>query len=119
MTDDVFCKIIRGEIAGEFLYRDEMVGVIRDINPHAPTHLLVIPLKHIGGLDDIGERDEQLLGHLFRVAHQVAREQGLRNGYRLIVNEGSASAGRQETGSQTGHGRVTSEKCKAAVVAYD
>lgn len=88
MGDDVFCKIIRGEIPGEFLYRDDTVVVIRDINPHAPVHLLVIPVAHYEGVGDFAEHDGELLGHMVRVAHRVAGEQGLANGYRLIINEG-------------------------------
>jgi len=88
MADDVFCKIIRGEIPGEFLYRDEEVAVIRDINPHAPVHLLVIPVEHFDGVGDIGPERVALLGRMVSTAHRIASEQGLDKGYRLILNEG-------------------------------
>ena len=88
MADDIFCKIIRGEMKGEFLHRDDSVVVIRDINPHAPVHLLIVPVEHFEGVGDLTERDEGLLGHMVRVAHTVAQEQGLEKGYRLIINEG-------------------------------
>ena len=91
MADDVFCKIIRGEIPNEFLYRDDEVVVIRDINPHAPTHLLVIPVRHFDGVGDFAEHDGALLGRMVRIAHRVAGEQGLDKGYRLIINEGEDS----------------------------
>lgn len=88
MADDVFCKIVRGEIPGEFLYRDDEVIVIRDINPHAPVHLLVIPVSHIDSVGDVPDDGGALLGHMVRIAHRVAGEQGLEKGYRLILNEG-------------------------------
>jgi histidine triad (HIT) family protein len=88
MIDDVFCKIIKGELKGDFLYRDDDVVVIRDINPHAPVHLLIIPVRHFDGIGDAVAHDEALLGKMVRVAHQVAQEQKLTNGYRIIMNEG-------------------------------
>jgi len=88
MADDVFCKILRGELKGEFLYRDDAVAVIRDINPHAPVHLLVIPVAHFAGIGDVTSRDGHVLEAMVRVAHRMAAEQGLEKGYRLIINEG-------------------------------
>jgi len=88
MSDDIFCKIIAGTFDADFVYRDDQVVVFRDIKPHAPTHLLVVPTKHMDGIGDAEEQDEALLGKLLRVAHQVAAEQGPKGGYRLIINEG-------------------------------
>lgn len=88
MITDVFCKIISGELGSEFLYRDDDVVVIRDINPQAPVHLLIIPVKHSDGIGDFAESDGRILGKMVRVAHRVAAEQGLEKGYRLIINEG-------------------------------
>ena len=85
MSDDVFCKIIKGELPGDFIYRDDQVVVIKDIHPQTPVHLLIMPVKHIDG---ITENDGQLLGTMVTVAHKVAMEQGLNQGYRLIINEG-------------------------------
>ena len=88
MTTDVFCKIIRGELPSEVVYKDDNVWVIKDITPQAPVHLLIITAKHFDGLDDVVEKDQDLLGKLFLVAHDVAKKEKLDKGYRLVVNEG-------------------------------
>lgn len=88
MISDVFCKIISGELKSDVVYRDEDVLVIKDIAPQAPVHLLIIPVKHFTGLEDVAEHDQALLGKLFRVAHDMAKQNNLDKGYRLIVNEG-------------------------------
>lgn len=88
MIEDVFCKIIAGEIPGEEVYRDDEVVVIKDIHPQAPVHLLVMPVKHVAGIEELAEHDGHLLGKLIATAHRVATEQGLTKGYRLIINEG-------------------------------
>ncbi len=88
MISDIFCKIINGELPAEEVYRDNDVLVIKDIAPQAPVHLLIIPIKHFTGLEDVAEHEEALLGKLFRVAHDMAKKQNLDKGYRLIVNEG-------------------------------
>jgi histidine triad (HIT) family protein len=83
----IFSKIIAGEIPATIVYKDDRVTAFKDINPAAPVHILIIPNKEIPTVDDVTEEDEALLGHLFVVARQVAREQGIaENGYRLIVN---------------------------------
>ncbi len=91
MSDDIFCKIIKGEIGADFVYRDDKVVVFRDINPKAPVHLLVVPVQHFTGIADFTEQDGHLLGAMVRVAHEVAAKEGLRQGYRLIINEGAHS----------------------------
>ncbi len=88
---DVFCKIIRGELKGDFLYRDDEMVVIRDINPHAPVHLLILPVKHFHGIQEAVEHDSALVGRMVAVAHSVAQKEGLEKGYRLIINEGEHS----------------------------
>jgi len=88
MTDTVFGKIIAGEIPSDPLYSDEQCIVIRDISPQAPTHLLVIPRKPIPRLVDAGDDDQALLGHLLLVARKIARQLGLEEGFRLIINNG-------------------------------
>lgn len=90
MIDDVFCKIINGEIKGDFVYRDEDFIVIKDINPQAPVHLLIVPAKHFTSLEDFMEgNDNGLLGKALVVAHKIAHQVGIaEKGYRLIINEG-------------------------------
>ena len=88
----LFCKIIDGQIPGEFVHKDDKCIVIRDINPQAPTHVLVIPREHMESLDDASAGDEQLLGHLLRVAARVANQEGLGdNGYRTVINTGAGA----------------------------
>ena len=85
--DDVFCKIIAGEIKGDFVYRDDDFVVVKDINPEAPVHLLIIPVKHHLNINDFKGK-EALLGKALLVADKVAHEMKLEKGYRLILNEG-------------------------------
>lgn len=88
----LFCKIIDGQIPGEFVHKDDKCVVIRDINPQAPTHILVIPREHMESLDDASAGDEQLLGHLLRVGARVANQEGLGdNGYRTVINTGAGA----------------------------
>ena len=90
MTDFcLFCKIVSGEIPGTIVFRDEQVTAFRDINPAAPTHILIVPNKHIATVSTLESADEQLMGHLFGVAGQLAKSEGIaEGGYRLIVNTG-------------------------------
>jgi histidine triad (HIT) family protein len=90
MTDSChFCKIISDEVKAEIVYRDEQVTAFRDIHPVAPTHILIVPNKHIESVNALEPEDEQLIGHLFSVARQLANEAGIsQNGYRLIINTG-------------------------------
>ena len=91
-ADCLFCKIIGGEITAELLHQDEQCVVIRDINPQAPTHLLVIPREHLESLDDAARPDEAMLGHLLRTAARLANDQGLtENGYRTVINTGAGA----------------------------
>lgn len=91
-TDCLFCRIIAGEIPAALVQRDDRSVVISDINPQAPTHLLVIPLEHIESLDDASQKDEALLGHLLRVAAKVANAAGLaEGGYRTVINNGAGA----------------------------
>jgi histidine triad (HIT) family protein len=89
MPDCIFCKIIMGKAPGEKVYSDDQVTAFRDIHPVAPTHVLIVPNRHIGSTNDLEPGDEQLTGHLFTVARQIARQEGIeKSGYRLIVNTG-------------------------------
>ena len=88
----LFCRIISGEIPAEFIRQDDRAVVISDINPQAPTHLLVVPRAHLDSLDDASQKDEALLGHLLRVAAQVANAAGLdESGYRTVINTGAGA----------------------------
>lgn len=89
MPDCIFCKIVNGEVPASIVYKDEQVTAFRDINPVAPTHILVVPNKHIASTNDVLEQDEQLLGHMLTVVKPIAEKEGItESGYRLIVNTG-------------------------------
>src|SRR5882762_4922430 len=91
-TDCLFCKILAGTAAADVVYQDPRCIVVRDVNPQAPTHLLVIPREHMDSLDDASQKDESLLGHLLRVAAQVANAAGLdESGYRAVINTGTGA----------------------------
>ena len=83
----LFQKIIAGELPATVLYRDERVIAFSDIRPAAPVHILVVPHKPLPTADDVGDEDAGLIGHMFIVARDLARQQGIaRSGYRLIIN---------------------------------
>ncbi len=90
MADTIFGRIERGEVPAEIVYEDERALVIRDVNPVAPTHLLVIPRKPLEMLASAADADEGLLGHLLLVAKRVAADAGLDN-YRVVINNGAGS----------------------------
>ena len=91
-NDCLFCKIIAGDIPAEFVHQDDHCVVIRDINPQAPTHVLVIPLEHMESLDEASQRDEALLGHLLRIAARMANDAGHgETGYRTVINTGAGA----------------------------
>jgi len=91
MSDTIFGKIVAGEIPAEFIYEDEHCVAIHDINPQAPVHVLVIPRKAIPKLADAGEEDGELLGRLMLAAGRVARQLGVDDAFRLIVNNGEGA----------------------------
>jgi len=84
----LFCKIIQGKIPGNFVHQDDSCVVIRDINPQAPMHMLVIPREHIESLADATQKEEGLLGHLLRVGARVANDQD-QESYRTVINTGA------------------------------
>jgi len=87
--DCVFCQIVAGKIPSETLYQDEEVIAFRDINPLAPTHVLIIPKRHIASLAQLTDDEMPLIGHMARVANQLAREEGVaESGYRLVISSG-------------------------------
>ncbi|MCE9644390.1 MAG: histidine triad nucleotide-binding protein [Chloroflexi bacterium] len=93
MTDCIFCKIITGDIPSTNVFRDELVTAFRDLHPAAPTHILIVPNKHIDSINALENRDEPLIGHLFTTARQLAAREGIaEGGFRLIINT-NADAG--------------------------
>ncbi len=85
----MFCQILRRERPAKIVFEDEQCLVFEDIRPQAPMHVLVIPRKHIAGLDEVAAEDEPLLGHLQVVAARLAEQRGLRrSGYRTVLNVG-------------------------------
>jgi histidine triad (HIT) family protein len=91
----IFQKIIEGEVPGTFVYRDDEIVAIRDVNPAAPTHVLVIPVKPIPSLAELQEEDVHLAGRLLLVARAVAEQEGIAEaGFRVVINSG-------EQGGQT------------------
>ena len=94
MVETIFQKIIDKEIPADIIYEDEKSLVFKDINPVAPIHILIIPKKQIEKISDAEETDQDLLGHLLLVAGKVARQLGVENAFRLVVNNG---AGAQQT----------------------
>ena len=89
MDECIFCKIVRGELPAKIVYNDDQVTAFRDINPVAPTHVLVVPNKHIASTNDVAEEDKPLLGHILTTVKTIADKEGItESGYRLIVNTG-------------------------------
>ena len=86
--DCLFCKIVAGEIPSTKVYEDDKVLAFRDINPQAPTHILVIPKEHIGGVDEISEDNAAVVAHIFAKIADIARQEGLTNGYRVVSTIG-------------------------------
>ncbi len=89
MSDCLFCRIIDGRQKGDIVYRDDSVVAFRDIRPRAPVHILIVPRKHIATVMDLEPSDMGLIGDIFRVAAQLAGEQGIAgSGFRVVVNCG-------------------------------
>jgi histidine triad (HIT) family protein len=88
MSDCLFCKIRDGAIPAKKVFEDDRAIAFRDINPQAPTHVLVVPKKHIASLDDLTTEDEPLIGHLHIVAREVAKQEGIAGGWRAVFNTG-------------------------------
>jgi histidine triad (HIT) family protein len=85
----IFCRIVAGELPSDTLYQDEQVMAFRDINPLAPTHVLIIPKRHITSLADMSDDETSIIGHMAAVANQLARQEGIaEKGYRLVISSG-------------------------------
>ena len=92
MNDCIFCKIVEGTIPSKKAYEDDTVLAFYDINPAAPTHVLIIPKKHIKSAQTVAPEDGALLCHMFEVAQKLATELGVaEEGYRLVTNVGEAA----------------------------
>lgn len=92
MSDCLFCGIIKGDIKGDIVYQDESVVAFKDINPKAPVHILIVPRKHVATLLDLKQADKGLVGDVFCVASQLAKEQGIaEDGFRVVVNCGAGA----------------------------
>lgn len=88
MKDCLFCRIISGEIPSKKVYEDERTFAFEDINPQAPTHVLVIPKAHIRGLKEARAEDAELIGYCHLVAAKIARQRSIEDGYRTVLNVG-------------------------------
>ena len=84
----LFQKILDREIPADIVYEDDLCGAFRDISPEAPTHILVVPRKPIRMIQELEAEDAVIVGHLFYAARQIAEEEGLADGYRLVINNG-------------------------------
>lgn len=89
MEDCLFCKMAAGQIPTNKLYEDEQVLAFYDIDPQAPVHFLVIPKRHIASPSALTQEDAALVGHIFAVIAELARQLGLENGYRVVTNSGA------------------------------
>jgi histidine triad (HIT) family protein len=90
MGECIFCKIVDGSLKADVVFRDEQVVAFRDLHPAAPTHILVVPKRHINSVNSLEESDAALVGHMFVAAKEIAAQEGLaEDGYRLTVNTGA------------------------------
>jgi histidine triad (HIT) family protein len=91
MSDCLFCRILQGEIPAKKVHEDEHTFAFEDIQPQAPTHVLIIPKKHIPGLKEASAGDAEIIGRLHLAAAHIARERGIEDGYRTVLNVGPKS----------------------------
>ena len=88
MSDCLFCKIVAGEIPSNKVYEDDEILAFNDVAPQAPVHFLIVPKKHMESLDDTTDEDAALLAHIMLKIKDIAKELGLENGYRVVINTG-------------------------------
>ena len=88
MSDCLFCKIIAGEIPSNKVYEDDEILAFHDVAPQAPVHFLIVPKKHMDSLDDTRDEDAALLAHIMLKIKDIAKDLGLENGYRVVINTG-------------------------------
>lgn len=87
-TPSIFTRIMNGEIPGDIVYEDDLVVALRDINPQAPTHILIVPREPLENASAFSEETEHIAGRMLRVAGDIARQEGVEDGFRLVINEG-------------------------------
>lgn len=91
-SECLFCRMLDGEIPSDRVFENERIYAFRDINPQAPSHILVIPRKHIASLNELDEEDTALMGELLSVGARIARQEGLADkGFRSVINTGEQS----------------------------
>lgn len=88
MTDCIFCKMVSGDIEPDVVLETDEILAFRDIDPQAPTHVLVVPKRHIASINAVDEADRELVGKLYLAAQQVARQEGREEGFRTVMNCG-------------------------------
>ena len=88
MSDCLFCKLIAGEIPSNKVYEDDEILAFNDVAPQAPVHFLIVPKKHMASLDDTTDEDAALLAHIMLKIKDIAKDLGLENGYRVVINTG-------------------------------
>ena len=88
MSDCLFCKIVNGEIPSNKVYEDDQILAFYDVAPQAPVHFLIVPKKHMDSLDDTTDEDAALLAHIMLKIKDIAKDLGLENGYRVVINTG-------------------------------
>ena len=87
-TDCLFCRVIAGKLPAKKVYEDKHVFAFEDINPQAPTHVLIVPKKHLSGLKEATAKDADTIGRCHLAAAEIARQRGIENGYRTVLNVG-------------------------------
>ncbi|HEX6467439.1 MAG TPA: histidine triad nucleotide-binding protein [Terriglobales bacterium] len=90
-TSCLFCRIIAGEIPSKKVYEDDRTFAFEDVNPQAPTHVLIVPKKHLRGLKEAQSEDAEILGYCQLVAAKIARQRNIEDGYRTVYNVGPAA----------------------------
>ena len=89
MSSCLFCQIVEKKRPSRVVYEDDHAFAFEDVNPQAPVHILIVPRRHVAGLEHASQDDQHMLGHILLVAQKIAREKGIhKSGYRLLVNQG-------------------------------
>ena len=91
MNDCIFCRIVKGEIPSKKVYEDQHTYAFEDLDPKAPTHVLIVPKKHIRGLKEAEEADAEVVGRCHIAAARIAKDRGIEDGYRTVLNVGPGS----------------------------